>query len=170
MKRFIGISLFVMIYLYSGNSTYNVDFKNQLQLEDKKKVNSYKTEKVTVTMYNPVPEQTNSQPFITADLSKINKKNPSMHRWVAVSYNLHTRYGGYLSFNDTIYLYGTGKKDGLYVVKDLMNPRYKNRIDILESIDHPLYKYENCYIFAPTIDNSGTNMLTYLSDIKNNIN
>lgn len=128
---------YLNVYEYEGNSD--------------SKINSNYFREVTVTMYNPVPSQTNSEPYITADLSNIDKDNPSKHNWIAISYNLHRRYGGYLDFGDTIYLYGTAHKDEKYVVKDLMNSRYENRIDILESKGEELYKFENCLISTKQI-------------------
>ena len=43
---------------------------------------------VTATVYNAVPEQTDSTPFITASGSIINPDCPEVHRWVAVSQDM----------------------------------------------------------------------------------
>ena len=47
-----------------------------------------------------------------------------------------------------ILLKGTdGKKDGVYQVKDTMNPKWVNVVDILESHGVQPYKFENCDIY-----------------------
>jgi 3D (Asp-Asp-Asp) domain-containing protein len=87
---------------------------------------------VSASVYYPVPGQTDSTPFITADGSRINEKNPKKHRWIAVSRDLHSRWGGDISFGDSLRVTGLSDKlDGLYIVRDVMNQRIRNRIDIL---------------------------------------
>lgn len=87
---------------------------------------------VAASIYYPEPNQTDSTPFITADGSKINKKNPKKHRWVAVSRNLHARWGGDIEYGDSLMVTGVSEElDGIYVVRDVMNRRMKNKIDIL---------------------------------------
>lgn len=148
MKKIIFI---MIVFLFSVNivNNHNLKYLEEPFKNKRKKRNQIDlvgVREVTVTMYNPVPGQTDTSPYITADLSQINKNNPSGHKWIAISYNLHTRYGGYLDFGDSVYLYGTRHKDGMYIVKDLMNPRFNDRIDILESIGVDLYKFKNCII------------------------
>lgn len=88
--------------------------------------------KVKASVYFPVENQTDDTPLITADNSKIKYKKPSKHRWVAVSRNLLTRWGGTINYGDTLHVKGINKKmDGFYVVRDTMNKRIKNQIDIL---------------------------------------
>ena len=87
---------------------------------------------VTASVYFPVESQTDSTPDITADGSKINLKRPRKHRWVAVSRNLLSKYGGKIDYGDTLKVKGiSGELDGLYVVRDTMKRQLKNRIDIL---------------------------------------
>lgn len=87
---------------------------------------------VSVSIYHPEPGQTDSSPFITADGSRINPKDPGKHRWVAVSRNLHKRWGGDIAFGDSIWVSGISEEmDGLYYVHDVMNSRFQNKIDIL---------------------------------------
>ena len=87
---------------------------------------------VTASVYFPEPNQTDSTPFITADGSKISKKNPKKHRWIAVSRDLHARWGGELNYGDSLLVTGVSENmDGIYIVKDVMNRRMKNKIDIL---------------------------------------
>ena len=97
---------------------------------------------VTVTMYHPVSNQTASTPNILADGTRIRVHKASEYRFIAVSRNLLTRYGGWLDYGDFILLKGTDGKDGMYQVRDTMNPRFVNRIDILESPGTKPYKFD----------------------------
>lgn len=87
---------------------------------------------VTASVYFPEVAQTDSTPFITADGSRINKKKPGKHRWVAVSRNLLRKWGGSIDYGDTLRVKGISKRlDGVYVVRDTMKRKLRNRIDIL---------------------------------------
>jgi len=99
------------------------------------------TAKVTVTMYNAVTGQCDSSPLITADNSKINPKKASEHKWIAMSRDMLDRWGGPFNYGDKVRITGTDHKDGIYIVRDTMNSRYTNRIDILETIGTKLYKF-----------------------------
>ena len=82
---------------------------------------------VTVTTYRATAEETDSTPNITASGFKISKKNPKKHRIIAVSRDLKRK----LKFGQRVQLRNAGKYNGEYVVRDVMNKRYKKRIDIL---------------------------------------
>ena len=101
---------------------------------------------VVVTMYHPVRHQTDGTPDILADGTKITIHKASEYNYVAVSRNLLKRWGGWLDFGDFIVLTGTDGKDGVYQVKDTMNKRFVNRIDILESPGTKPYKFANAKI------------------------
>ena len=154
-KYVLGIALLLMIYANAIVSTKFLNDKNiQLQSlvdENKRlvdKLDEYETEgmHVTVTMYQPVRRQTDSTPNILADGTRIRTKEASNYKFIAVSRNLLKRWGGFLDYGDFILLKGTDKKDGVYQVRDTMNKRYVNRIDILESIDVKPYKFEKAKI------------------------
>jgi 3D (Asp-Asp-Asp) domain-containing protein len=85
------------------------------------------SEVVTITTYSPTVEQTDSTPLITASGFKINESNPKRHRIIAVSRDLKRKY----KFGTKLRIKGAGKYDGTYTVRDVMNKRYKKRIDIL---------------------------------------
>lgn len=102
--------------------------------------------KVTATMYNAVEAQCDADPLITAGMYKINPKKASKHKWVALSRDLLKRWGGNFNYGEQIHISGAGNKDGIYTIVDTMNPRFSNRIDILETIGTPLYKYKNVII------------------------
>ena len=88
--------------------------------------------KVTVTVYNPVVEQCDSTPYITADNSKIDlaKLKQGKLKWVAVSRDLLkngvVKYGGRVKLECE-----DPSLNGIYYVHDTMNPRWTKRIDIL---------------------------------------
>ena len=82
---------------------------------------------VTVTYYQPVKSQCNSEPLVTADGSKINLRHLKQGRikWCAIS-------------RDLLWLFPKGKPKriyiegfGTYYVKDVMNRRFTHRVDIL---------------------------------------
>ena len=98
--------------------------------------------KVTVTMYHPVPEQTDSTPNVTADGTVFRIENASDYRYIAVSQNMLIRNGGFLDYGDWVVV-DAGKKSGLYQVRDTMARRWTNRIDILESPGVIPYKYND---------------------------
>ena len=101
---------------------------------------------VTVTMYHPTPNQTDSTPNILADGTRIRIHKASEYKYIAVSRNLLSRWGGWLDYGDFVVLKGTDGKDGVYQVKDTMNARFINRIDILESPGTKPYKFTSATI------------------------
>ena len=110
----------------------------------KKKINDQEANKlkVVVTMYHPVPGQTDSTPNITADGTVFRIENASDYRYIAVSQNMLIRNGGFLDYGDWVVV-DAGKKSGLYQVRDTMARRWTNRIDILESPGVVPYKYND---------------------------
>ena len=111
---------------------------------------------VIVTMYQPVRGQTDSTPNILADGTRIKTELASNYKFIAVSRNLLKRWGGWLDYGDFILLKGTDKKDGVYQVRDTMNPRYVNWVDILESPGVRPYKFSGAQILKTdmTVQNS----------------
>lgn len=82
---------------------------------------------VTLTYYQPVKAQCNSEPLVTADGSKINLRHLKQGRirWCAIS-------------RDLLWLFPKGKPKriyiegfGMYYVKDVMNRRFTHSVDIL---------------------------------------
>lgn len=103
---------------------------------------------VTATVYFPEPGQTDDTPFTTADGSKINENNPGKHRWIAVSRDLLARWGGEISYGDSLLVSGISEElDGLYIVRDTMHKRIRKRIDILVGRqDEVMGKWKNVQI------------------------
>ena len=159
-KDILALSIVLITFINGVVSTKLLEKKN-IQLKDyvreniqlKERLNKYETEgmNVTVTMYQPVRYQTDSTPNILADGTRIKTEQASNYKFIAVSRNLLKRWGGWLEYGDFILLIGTEHKDGVYQVKDTMNPRFVNRIDILESPGVKQYKYENARILKTDI-------------------
>ena len=80
---------------------------------------------VTLTTYKAVIGETDDTPNITASGFKIT--NPKKHRIIAVSHDLKKKW----KWGTKVQVVGAGKYDGTYYVRDLMNRRFKKRIDIL---------------------------------------
>jgi len=111
---------------------------------------------VTVTTYNPTRQQCDSTPNITADGTKINPKRATQYRYVALSRDLLSRWGGPFDYGDYIVIEGTGKWDGVYQVRDTMNPKWVKRVDILTTNSRfkynniTMYKYVDDYLLTDT--------------------
>mgnify|MGYP003624522743 FL=1 len=140
------------------NQTTQFKYLVDENIELRQKLDEYEAEglNVTVTMYQPVRWQTDSTPNILADGTRIKTKQASNYKFIAVSRNLLKRWGGWLDYGDFILLKGTDKKDGVYQVRDTMNPRYVNWVDILESPGVRPYKFSGAQILKTdmTVQNS----------------
>lgn len=93
---------------------------------------------VTITWYNPVVSQCDSDPLVTADMSRIDLDALGKReiRWIAVSRDLLGDY----SMGDTIYLESPNPKiNGEWVIHDVMNRRFTKRIDLLVDINDDWY-------------------------------
>ncbi len=161
-KYMLALSI-VLITVSNGFVSTKLLEKKDVQLKKyvreninlKDELNKYEAEgmNVTVTMYQPVRYQTDSTPNILADGTRIKTEQASNYKFIAVSRNLLKRWGGWLEYGDFILLKGTTHKDGVYQVKDTMNPRFVNRVDILESPGVRPYKFDSAKIIK-------TNMFT----------
>ena len=102
---------------------------------------------VTVTTYNPTKSQTDSTPNETADGTIIKPWKATEYRYVALSRDLISRWGGPFEYGDYIVIEGTDGWDGVYQVRDTMNPKWVKRVDILTTdskfkyTDVKMYKY-----------------------------
>lgn len=106
-------------------------------IREPRKVYTAKTEEFvieTLTVYNPLAAQTDSSPLITASNAKIDtvKLKKGKLRWLALSRDFLKRFGGKINYGDTVEIIsGDSEIDGLWVVHDTMNKRYKKRGDLL---------------------------------------
>ena len=144
---FCALCMF-LLSLYFDNvmdSTWkeNSYLRNKVsQLENGTNVISFK---VTVTTYNPTKAQCDDTPNITADGTKFKTWKASSYRYVALSRDLLSRWGGPFEYGDYIIIEGTGDRDGVYQVRDTMNPKWTNRVDILTT--NSRFKYNNITMY-----------------------
>ena len=95
---------------------------------------------VTASVYNAVPSQTDDEPFVTADNSRIKPHYGSKQHWMALSQDLLHHWGGKFKYGDKVRVRGISPKlDGVYTVHDTMNQRHHHCMDILT---HPSEKYD----------------------------
>ena len=132
--------------IYKKTISHIEFLESELSLRHEK-IKNYEnnTHTVTVTMYHPVPEQTDDTPDITADGTRFKIDRASDYKYVAVSRNMLKLYGGWLKYGDYIWI-DAGKKSGVYQVRDTMHPRFVNYIDILETPGTNPYRYNNAKI------------------------
>lgn len=126
------------------------DFESDYELDNFDQIDYCEDDKfyhmVTVTKYNPVVEQCDSDPLITADGSFIDtlKLRKGDLKWIAISRDLRKDY----SYGDTVIIESvSGEICGEYVVHDTMNPRWSFRIDILSPEGDSLGKWENVCMY-----------------------
>jgi 3D (Asp-Asp-Asp) domain-containing protein len=82
---------------------------------------------VSLTTYTTDSNETDSTPLITASGFKLDSLNPKKHRVIAISRDLKELF----SFGDKVMLSNAGKYNGIWFIHDLMNKKWKNKIDIL---------------------------------------
>jgi len=83
--------------------------------------------KVSLSTYKTDTAETDSTPLITASGFKLDSLNPKKHRVIAISRDLKELF----SFGDKVKLSNAGKFNGIWFIRDLMNKKYRNKIDIL---------------------------------------
>jgi 3D (Asp-Asp-Asp) domain-containing protein len=99
---------------------------------------------VMVTTYSPTIEQTDSTPLVTASGYKINPANPKRQRIIAVSRDLKRKY----KFGKKVRITGIGKLSGTYTIRDVMNKRFKKRVDILIGESDKQTSFKNAKLYA----------------------
>ena len=82
---------------------------------------------VSLSTYRADTAETDSTPLVTASGFKLDSLNPKKHRVIAISRDLKELF----SFGDKVKLTNAGKFDGIWIIHDVMNKRYRNKIDIL---------------------------------------
>ena len=101
------------------------------------------THTVLATMYQPVASQCDESPLITAGMYRIPPDKASEQKWIAMSRDLISRWGGTFRYGDMVEIKGAGHKDGIYRVVDTMAKRFTNRIDFLEDVGTKQYRFDN---------------------------
>lgn len=128
---FIGFILgcavaYITLYKKPPNSQHIKVKKDIVDIPHAKLVNTITTH-VSLTVYQPVKNQCDSDPLTTSDGSKINLRHlkSGKIKWCAIS-------------QDLLYLFPKGKPKmifidgyGLYEVRDIMNKRHKHKVDLL---------------------------------------
>lgn len=132
----ISITLSLVLLLLP----YEMEKSEKMIME---KIKTLEPISVTLTTYTTSEKETDSTPNITASGFKIDTLNPMKHRIVAVSRDLKKKW----RFGTKVRITGAGKYNGTYYVRDLMNKRYKKRIDILIGKNHKQIKLEDIKIY-----------------------
>jgi len=146
MNGFVSVNMFTNQSKFYSGEVDKLLVENKDLHNDLSEFYKYGVE-VDVTMYQPVYPQTDSSPNITADGTRIRISKASEYKFVALSRNLLKRWGGPFDYGDFILLKGAEDKDGVYQVRDTMNSKWVNVVDILESKHVKPYKFTNANIF-----------------------
>ena len=117
---------------------------NMMEKEIEKEIEGIQPDIVTVTTYSPTLAQTDSTPLITASGFEINPANPKRHRIIAVSRDLKKKY----KFGKKVRITGIGKLSGTYTIRDVMNKRYKKRVDILIGENDKQTSFKKAKLYA----------------------
>ena len=133
MKRnwiFIAVLCFIPYNLITSASNVK-KFAIKTEKEIEEKVTDEFKKIVTLTTYSATEEETDDSPNITASGFEIDEDNPKKHRIIAVSRDLKRK----LRFGEKVILSNAGRFNGIWYVRDLMNNRFKNKIDVLINED-----------------------------------
>ena len=144
------LPMFIMVIYFSSmmDDTWAENKLLNEQVEHLESLLNIKQYDVTATIYHAVRGQTDKTPHITADGTRLDTRNASKYRYVALSRDLLKRWGGPFDYGDYIIVEGcNGKYDGIWQVKDTMNERFRNRIDFLQSKGTKLNKFDNAVIY-----------------------
>jgi 3D (Asp-Asp-Asp) domain-containing protein len=98
--------------------------------------------KVSLTTYTTDTAETDSFPLITASGLRLDSANPKKGRVIAISRDLQKLF----SFGDKVKLSNAGKFNGIWFIHDLMNKKWKNKIDILINPDETQMSLEGVVI------------------------
>lgn len=138
--------MFVLLAVSTVTITALLNSPEKYAEVKQKERSPHRIAEVTVTCYNAVASQCDATPLQTAGMYTINPKRASEQKFVAVSRDLLKKNGGRLQLGDKVRIRGTGAKDSIYTVADVMNKRYRNHVDILETEGKPIYKFENAVL------------------------
>lgn len=165
MKNFLCLCFFALFTTLplTGFRTAEIDSDKEGSMLSQDNATMEVTDFIMVkaSYYNPVISQCDSTPLITASGATIDTLRTTELHWCAISYNLHKRYGGFLQFGDVIEIEGyQGKKKikGKYIVHDLMNPAWTNKIDILRGTGERSITFDSVKLKHPKIKQFKTQM------------
>ena len=150
----LGSIIPMLVVAYYANDNINNLLNNINTLNEEIKVlkqngycENYKIQSfdVTVTTYNPTRAQCDNTPNQTADGTIIKPWKATDYRYVALSRDLLSRWGGPFEYGDYIVIEGTDGWDGVYQVRDTMNPKWVKRVDILTT--NSMFKYTDVKMY-----------------------
>lgn len=128
------------IYWEEPKEKYYTPIKEEIVMEEIQEEDDWVV--VTATVYNPTEDQCDSDPLITADNSYIDLDllKEKKIRWIAVSRDLRKDF----KYGDEVVIECDHDPsiNGIYEVRDTMNPRWKNRIDLLRHEEEDLGMWE----------------------------
>lgn len=103
---------------------------------------------VDATVYQLVPEQCDDSPDVLACNERVKIELAGKYRYLAISQDMHKRNGGHYEFGDLVEIRGciNEQYNGIWVVKDLMNKKWKQRIDFMVDLDALPIKETNVLI------------------------
>ena len=136
--HYLFISLIMLFFPLSLTSNNDGLKEETLETETIEEIGT-----VTVTTYKASAGETDDTPNVTASGFKISKRNPKKHRIFAVSRDLKRK----LKFGQRVKVVGAGKYNGEYVVRDVMNKRYRKHIDILINSKDKQTKFSKVKIY-----------------------
>lgn len=129
----ISIGLSMLLFCINFKPIKTIKKLNRIRLNQPIKSEFIHIDRATT--YNAVPSQCDSDPFTTADGSKIDpvKLRDGKIRWCALSRDFLARWGGLFDYGDTIQVgsFSSPQINGKWVVHDCMNKRYTNSLDFL---------------------------------------
>ena len=125
MKRLIIVLMIVGIVVPTNLKTLNpFTIETMVKEEVFKEVKKFV---VTMTTYTIDPLQTDDTPLDTASGFELDEDNPKKDRVIAVSRDIKKKF----KFGEKVRVSNAGKYNGVYYVRDLMNSRFRNKIDVL---------------------------------------
>ena len=146
---FLSAICMIILTWFLSESTERTRAENKMLKQKISELETQYTNKiayqVTVTTYNPTTHQCDDTPHITADGTHFKTWRASSYRYVALSRDLLSRWGGPFNYGDYIVIEGAGDRDGVYQVRDTMNPKWTNRVDILTT--NSRFRYDDVVMY-----------------------
>ena len=124
-NKYLGMGLILLIVLGSFYSLRPNHRTRAIVMQYPFVLKSMKV--VSLSTYKADTTETDSTPLITASGFKLDSLNPKKHRVIAISRDLKELF----AFGDKVILTNAGKFNGVWFIHDVMNKRYRNKIDIL---------------------------------------
>ena len=148
---FISAICMIFITWFFSKSMENTWAENKMLKEKISELETRYTNKisykVTVTTYNPTIHQCDDTPHITADGTHFKTWRATEYRYVALSRDLLSRWGGPFNYGDYVIIKGTDGYDGIYQVRDTMASKFINRVDILRTEGSRQFRFENVTLY-----------------------